>query len=110
MKIRHITGLVLLTFSTISISTHADLVTDWNSTALNAIRVNKTPPPMAARNLAILHAAIFDACNSIGQNCEPYFVTDKAAGVASKPAAINAAAHGVLVKLFPSRQTIFDEA
>jgi len=65
---------------------------------------------MAARNLAILHVAIFDACNGIGQNCQPYFITDKAAGVASKPAAISAAAHAALINLFPTQQAAFDVA
>jgi hypothetical protein len=36
--------------------THADVVTDWNDAALNAIRAAKTPPPVASRALAILHA------------------------------------------------------
>ncbi len=36
----------------------ADVVTDWNETALNAIKVDKTAPPKAARALAILHTSI----------------------------------------------------
>ena len=43
----------------------ADLITDWNETALDAIRLDKTPPPKAARALAILHTAIYDAVNGI---------------------------------------------
>src|SRR5260221_13098156 len=65
---------------------------------------------MAARYLAILHVAIFDACNGIGQNCEPYFVKTKPAGVASKEAAITAAARRVLVNLFPAQQAAFETA
>ncbi len=88
----------------------ADLVTDWNARALDAIRANRTPPPLAARNLAILHVAIFDACNGIGQNCEPYYVAAKPAGVASKEAAITTAARRVLVNLFPAQQPAFETA
>jgi hypothetical protein len=33
-----------------------DVVTDWNTAALNAIRVGRTTPPEASRALAILHA------------------------------------------------------
>jgi len=91
-------------------SIKADVVTDWNSNALEAIRADRTPPPVAARNLAILHVAIFDACNSIGQNCEPYFISNKVAGVASKSAAISAAAHAALINLFPTQQAAFDVA
>src|SRR5437763_674719 len=43
----------------------ADVVLRWNETALNAIRAEGTPPPLAARNLAIVHAAIYDAVNAI---------------------------------------------
>src|SRR5262245_22501123 len=43
-----------------SAAVRADVVTDWNAAALDAIRVEVTPPPQASRNLAILHASIFD--------------------------------------------------
>ena len=102
--------LLILTLNALCLAARADLVTDWNSLALGAIRADKTPPPLAARNLAILHVAIFDACNGIGQNCQPYFVTNKVAGVASKTAAIAAAAHEVLTSLFPAQQTSFNAA
>jgi len=36
----------------------ADVVTDWNALALNAIRAGEMPPPQASRALAILHAAL----------------------------------------------------
>src|SRR6266542_600165 len=88
----------------------ADMVTDWNSVALNAIEVDRTSPPKASRALAILHVSIFDACNGIGQNYQPYYVSGKPAGVASKEAAIAAAAHKVLVHLYPAQQSAFDAA
>jgi len=86
----------------------ADLVTDWNSVALGAIKADRTSPPEAARYLAILHVSIFDACNGIGQRYEPYFVTGKPPGVASKDAAIAAAARRVLVSIYPGQQAVFD--
>jgi hypothetical protein len=43
----------------------ADVVTEWNGVALNAIRTSNTPPPVASRTLAILHTAIYDAVNGI---------------------------------------------
>jgi len=64
------------------------MITEWNSIALDAIKADKTPPPSAARCLAMMHVAMFDACNGIGRNYEPYFVTEKPAGVASKETAI----------------------
>jgi membrane-associated phospholipid phosphatase len=110
MKAQTTIALTVFAFDIFCVSLQADPVTDWNSVALDAIRNNRTPPPMAARNLAILHVSIYDACNGIGQNCQPYFVAGKPAGVASKEAAIAAAAHEVLVNLYPAQQTNFDAA
>jgi membrane-associated phospholipid phosphatase len=87
----------------------ADVVTDWNNAALAAIKVDRIPPPKAARALAILHVSIYDAVNGITRTHEPYFVTDKPAGVASVEAAASAAAHRVLIALFPAGQPQFDE-
>ena len=58
---------MLLGAAAVSFSAKADIVTDWNTLALNAIRTNRTAPPIAARNLAILHIAIYDAVNGIKQ-------------------------------------------
>src|SRR6266487_2673437 len=81
------------------LAARGDMVTEWNTVALNAIKADRTSPPKASRALAILHVAIYDACNGISQNCQPYYMTDKPAGVASKEAAIAAAAHNVMVQL-----------
>jgi hypothetical protein len=53
---------------------HADVVTDWNNAALDAIRAESTAPPIASRSLAILHAAIYDAVNGIDRTHEYYLV------------------------------------
>ena len=88
----------------------ADLITDWNETALGAIQLDKTPPPKAARTLAILHTAIYDAVNGIAPTHERYLVPGKPAGAASPEAAVSAAAHLVLVRLFPAQQANLDAA
>lgn len=88
----------------------ADVVTDWNESALNAIRADKTSPPKAARALACLHLAIFDAVNGITQSHERYLVSGKPAGAASIEAAVSAAARLVLVRTFPAQQATFDAA
>src|SRR5258706_6900617 len=80
---------------------HADVVTNWNTAALNIIRANKTPPPKASRNLAILHASIYDAVNGISRTHESYFVPSTVPASASKEAAASAAAHKALVALWP---------
>src|SRR6266540_7497265 len=90
----------------------ADVVTDWNQTALatqaaipGAIR---TPP--AARALAMVHLAIFDSVNAIERRFTPYAVETLADPGTSPEAATAAAAHAVLVNLYPSRQAELDAA
>src|SRR5262245_5459999 len=87
----------------------ADVVTQWNTAALNAIRDNRTPPPVASRALAILHIAIYDAVNGIERTHEVYAVPSAVPASASSDAAASAAAHTALVTLFPSSSASFDE-
>ena len=91
-----------------SLAAQADVVIDWNTSALNAIRNAGTPPPVAARNLAILHVAIYDAVNGIYRTHEPYLTAGLVPASASVEAAANAAAHRALVSLFPANQGAFD--
>jgi len=86
-----------------------DVVTRWNSAALAAIRVERTSPPVASRALAILHTSIFDAINGIARAYEPYRVPSYTVpATASMDAAASAAAHRVLLALFPAQATMFD--
>jgi PAP2 superfamily len=92
----------------ISIPANADVVTDWNNAALDAIRVGRTAPPIASRSLAILHVSIYDAVNGIDRTHEAYLVPSAAPASASHEAAASAAAHGALVNLFPAAAARFD--
>ena len=87
---------------------HGDVITDWNTAALNAIRVNRTSPPVASRALAILHASMYDAVNGISRSHEPYFVQSAVPSSASKEAAAAAAGHRVLMTLFSREPHRFD--
>jgi hypothetical protein len=101
---------VLLLVGTLAFgtTTYADVVTDWNTAALNAIRRARTPPPIASRALAILHASIYDAVNGISRTHESYRMPSAVPSSASKEVAAAAAAHQVLVALFPSDANTFD--
>jgi hypothetical protein len=57
----------------LSATASADVVIDWNAAALEAIRANRTPPPIASRGLAILHASMYDAVNGLSArtSCTP---------------------------------------
>jgi hypothetical protein len=94
--------------SGIDLPVRADVATDWNNTALDAIRAGNTAPPVASRSLAILHASIYDAVNGIARTHEPYLVQSAVSGSASREAAASAAAHKALVNLFPANADSFD--
>lgn len=85
-------------------------VIEWNGVMLNAVRTASTAPPLASRNMAMVHAAIYDAVNSISKKYTPYLVEiDPPAGTSAE-AATAAAAHRVLVNLYPAQAVTFDEA
>jgi hypothetical protein len=104
MKIKYLVS--FLTF--ITSLTHADVVTDWNSTLLGVIRAEKTNPPAASRNLAMMHVAIFEAVNGINPTYTSYYLSIKGPHGASTEAAASVAAHDLLVHLYPARQAEFD--
>jgi membrane-associated phospholipid phosphatase len=85
----------------------ADVVTDWNEVALDAIRTRNTSPPAAARNLAILHVSIYDAVNGIHRTHDEYLVKARAPASAATEAAVTAAARAVLAALYPVDQPLF---
>ena len=86
-------------------------VVQWNRTLLVIVRTPKAQPATIhpTRSFAILHAAIYDAVNAIDRTHQPYLV--RLTGVsrfASQDAAADAAAHAVLVTLYPSFQATLD--
>ena len=87
----------------------ASLVTEWNALALDAIRAESTAPPRAARGLAMVHAAVFDAVNSVDGTHNAYHTFLPTPGASREAAAIEAA-HRVLSHLFPSQAASFDAA
>jgi membrane-associated phospholipid phosphatase len=94
--------------SSIAVPVRGDVVTDWNNAALDAIRADRTAPPIASRSLAIAHVAIYDAVNGIARTHEPYLVPSAVPSSASRAAAASAAAHQALLSLFPSHTSTFD--
>jgi hypothetical protein len=85
----------------------ADVVTDWSSTAQRVMVAAAMRFPPQTRTLAIMHAAIFDAVNSVSRKYEPYKVS-VADPAADERAAASAAAHTVLLALVPSQQPAID--
>lgn len=89
----------------------ADVVTDWNDVYLDTVRAVGGPPCPLARNAAMMHVAMFDALEAIDTRYTPLVVKDVAPlPGANRKAAIAAAAHRVMVRLYPARASVFDQA
>lgn len=88
----------------------ADIVLDWNILALRTAAAAPFNPPLESRNLAMVHAAMFDAVNSIVCEFHPYAVKLRPRDGASPEAAAAAAAHLVLVQLYPDQRLVLDAA
>ena len=79
----------------------ADVITDWNEKAVAFVTARGMLPPPAERTVATMHAAMFDAVNSIERRYRPY-VVQLAAKDASPEAAAATAAARVLAALHPN--------
>ena len=86
----------------------SELVLVWNDLTLRAIRYANVPPPMAVRQMAIVHLAMFDTLDGIDRQYKPYLVDGKALNECSPEAGVSAAAHHVLRTLFPKSADILD--
>lgn len=93
---------------------HGDVVADWNAALLNVVRdwtgisndpyqgrIIPEPPPLMARNAALMHLAIFDAINAVQTQYGSYVDKDFGAGNASAEAAAASAAYAVAISIYP---------
>jgi hypothetical protein len=87
-----------------------NVVLQWNRVIEQTIRsgVHPSATIFPVRPYAMVHAAMFDAVNSIDKSYTPYLIEVDAYPGASIDAAAATAAHGVLVGLYPTRQAVFD--
>src|SRR6266496_1758064 len=86
-------------------------VIEWNRTLLAIVRTPGAQPSSihSTRNFAIVHAAMYDAVNNIEAKFSPYLVSlPNVPRSASEIAATDAAAHDVLVSLYPAFQASLD--
>src|ERR1700737_2645016 len=85
-------------------------VVQWNRILLGIVRTPGAQPATIhpTRSFAIMHGAIYDAVNAIDRTHKPYLVRLSASHFASQEAATAAAAHEVLVKLYPNFQATLD--
>jgi hypothetical protein len=100
-------------------ATGDNVVLQWDEVTLQAIRDTRPPPPAAARALAIVHTAIYDAWaayDSVAVDTRQRLrVTPSLRQptaertLANKEKAISFAAYATLVDLFPTQQAAFDQ-
>ena len=107
---RFFAGLCMIAALLTAALSYADMVSDWNNTTLVSIKANMGSPMRDALVLATVHAAVYEAVNSVEGNYRVYRALEPSAKGASAEAAAAAAAHRVLVSLFPSQIMSLDEA
>lgn len=106
-------SLALLVFSLpllYATKSHADAVTDWNATGVEAAVATFMATGQQARVLAMAHGAMFDVANAIVKQYKFYLGELSAPAGASVDAAIATAAHGVLVAQLPLQKARLDAA
>ena len=87
-----------------------NVVLQWNRVLQETIRTPGMQPAtiMPPRSFAMMHAAMFDAVNSIDGTYTPYLIEVRGSNRrASQEAAAAKAAHDVLAALYPARQAVF---
>jgi PAP2 superfamily len=86
-------------------------VVQWNRALLVIVRTPgaQSPTVHPTRSFAIMHAAIYDAVNAIDRKHRPFLVRlSSVPRDASQEAAAAAAAHEILVALYPAFKTTLD--
>lgn len=88
----------------------ADPVIDWNKRAVEFAVAEKVSATAMSRHMALVHVAVFEAVNAISRTHAPYRLRLHAPSDALPEAAAAAAAHAVLVGLYPGRRAALDDA
>jgi hypothetical protein len=87
------------------------VVVQWNNAILNAIVATSTPPTVAARALAIVHTAMYDAWavyDPVAIGTQPTSPRQANGSQDDKTQAISYAAYETLLDLFPTQKAAFD--
>jgi PAP2 superfamily len=96
-------ALLAATLSAAASPSFANVITDWDDKAVAVVTpmssLGGTSPYLAVRLMGMVHAAMFDAVNSIEQRYRPYLVQLPADPATSKEAAAAAAAATILATI-----------
>jgi hypothetical protein len=107
---KRIAGVILYGVLASAAPALADAVTgavvDWNRITLDAVTAGR-PGPIGIVDIALVQVAVHDAVQAIEKRYEPYhFEVERAWG--NRSAAVAAAAHGMLVGMFPAQAAMLD--
>jgi hypothetical protein len=89
-----------LTLTVVSFAAPNNPVLYWNEQVINATRLSRNPPPIAALHLASFHAAIYDTVNSVTRTHRSWLNQEPAPEGINLDAAIASAGFTVLNKLW----------
>jgi hypothetical protein len=117
-KPRIFTGIAVLVYLASMVPAQANVISDWNAvtlqyvsgdpTAIPAIPAGRGGPP-GLLDIALVQAAVHDAVQAIEGRFQPYYYSDPSKfGIGSVDAAVAAAAHRMLVLLYPGQQKALD--
>jgi hypothetical protein len=103
-------------YATLLTQARGDAITDWHDILSGAIRTDKSAPPQAARAIAMVGAAVYDAVEPVEGLYPLYNPNNAISGLpatalpgTSQEAAAVEAAYTVLVGLFPAQKATFDQ-
>lgn len=88
----------------------ADVITDWNETAVGAMKVANIAGNPWSRNMAMMHVAMSDAVNTVQNKYTIYAPVGALEPSASAEAAAAAAARTVLLHQMPAQKSLIEQA
>ena len=110
MKLFHRHSLCLVLVSAFAPPAAADVITDWNHTAVAVMKAANTGGNPSTRNLALMHVAMSDAVNSVQNRFAIYAAGGASAPGASPEAAAAAAARSILLQQLPGQKAAIEQA
>jgi hypothetical protein len=88
----------------------ANVVTDWNQTAIETMKAARVGGNPWTRTLAMVHVAMADSINTVQGRYTRVIATGPKAPDASAEAAAATAARQILVELYPAQKAMIEEA
>jgi hypothetical protein len=88
----------------------ADVITDWNQTAIAAMKAANIAGNPWTRNMAMMHVAMSDAVNSVQNKYATHAPTGLTNPNASAEAAAVSAARSVLLQQLPAQKAMIEQA